>query len=520
MSAVREDGGDLIRPGRSKAGLEPPGGRRRFRCPKCNYLTYTRSGLQYHIRRHTGEKPFECQVCKSRFKCKSHLNRHLLTHTGVKPYACSLCPDRFARKTLLMAHMTEHYRLRQCSWTQVQQAHESVACLNPNPALRHSIGSSGHSSMVSPGSATTVPYPTDNRSTNACEQWNSVLPVGGSTRGYPHVGRGVLISQQWNSTSGNGSRIHTGLSAAEQSEPEFVSIQHSDGFSSVADSSHTDATPASINLVENYHLDFPSIDTSSGPENLPSLDNSTDRRTEPMDTVFINEDGNLTSEKSPSLQESVTEVSVEDQQPGWPTSKDVNSQDSSIKANLDLVKLEPSDDGETLPHAEPLWNSIKHAAESDERKGKDDAEEDRGANEAMLEVSSSGLISRLSTPVTQTDASNNSCTAFRTTSQQDASTKVHISGRKSQQARAKPVNEVKTSEKQSCSVVTFPVQPPTTRLLERDVYHCHYCEIFFVDCTMHILHMGLHGRENPWQCAICHRQCRDKYEFTAHSHSV
>ena len=45
---------------------------------------------------------------------------------------------------------------------------------------------------------------------------------------------------------------------------------------------------------------------------------------------------------------------------------------------------------------------------------------------------------------------------------------------------------------------------------------CKYCHIIYTDKTIYYLHMGLHNLNNPWQCNLCGKSCRDVHEFSSH----
>lgn len=80
-----------------------------YSCDKCSYSAPTKSALQVHYRRHTGEKPFHCSLCPYSSTNQANLDRHVKRHTGEKPYGCPYCPHRGIEKKNVIFHIrTKH----------------------------------------------------------------------------------------------------------------------------------------------------------------------------------------------------------------------------------------------------------------------------------------------------------------------------------------------------------------------------------------------------------------------------
>ncbi|KAK3871014.1 hypothetical protein Pcinc_023810 [Petrolisthes cinctipes] len=66
----------------------PTSDRKKVTCPICHVKTYHKSGLDIHMRSHTGEKPFACPYCPKKFTRSNDRKQHIRIHTGEKPFAC------------------------------------------------------------------------------------------------------------------------------------------------------------------------------------------------------------------------------------------------------------------------------------------------------------------------------------------------------------------------------------------------------------------------------------------------
>jgi len=59
-------------------------------------------------------------------------------------------------------------------------------------------------------------------------------------------------------------------------------------------------------------------------------------------------------------------------------------------------------------------------------------------------------------------------------------------------------------------------QTPRLAAGYRDAPMCKFCDILFLNKAIYYLHMGLHNVNNPWQCNVCGKICKDAVDFAAH----
>jgi len=76
-----------------------------FNCQECEYQCHFKSGIEKHMRKHTGEKPFKCCLCEYKTGENSNLLRHTMRHhEKVKNYNCDNCEFKTAIKLDLITH--------------------------------------------------------------------------------------------------------------------------------------------------------------------------------------------------------------------------------------------------------------------------------------------------------------------------------------------------------------------------------------------------------------------------------
>ena len=96
---------------------EPESFSKYYQCPVCSYCSSFSSGLERHMRSHTGEKPYACSLCPHRSALPENLKRHMQTHTGEKPHECPYCCRLFNRKSHVARHVSKIHGINEASPT-------------------------------------------------------------------------------------------------------------------------------------------------------------------------------------------------------------------------------------------------------------------------------------------------------------------------------------------------------------------------------------------------------------------
>ncbi|XP_059471705.1 zinc finger protein 665-like [Neocloeon triangulifer] len=84
-----------------------------FPCTMCDKKFSRRTKLEYHMRRHTGERHFTCTICSKSFHDSVRLKAHTERHSTDKKFKCDECGSGFVCKRYLTNHKSRYHRRRE-----------------------------------------------------------------------------------------------------------------------------------------------------------------------------------------------------------------------------------------------------------------------------------------------------------------------------------------------------------------------------------------------------------------------
>ncbi|XP_013177226.1 PREDICTED: zinc finger protein 501-like [Papilio xuthus] len=115
--------------------LEHEGKKVTIRCPVCDKIFVTWSGLFRHKARHTHLERFKCRTCGKEFKTRNTLRMHRDTHKERKFCICDVCGKNFLSLSSLKNHLEIHNESREKKY----ECGECGKKFYANPNLRSHI---------------------------------------------------------------------------------------------------------------------------------------------------------------------------------------------------------------------------------------------------------------------------------------------------------------------------------------------------------------------------------------------
>ncbi|GFO49244.1 Zinc finger protein 91 [Plakobranchus ocellatus] len=79
-----------------------------FYCKECNKYFSSKSCLQHHMKRHSGDLRFECALCGKKFISSNSLESHMVMHSVQTRYKCDICGYQCRHRTGLDRHRKIH----------------------------------------------------------------------------------------------------------------------------------------------------------------------------------------------------------------------------------------------------------------------------------------------------------------------------------------------------------------------------------------------------------------------------
>lgn len=84
------------------------GDKNQFKCPGCDKVFQTPTGLRHHKAIHTGEFKYKCEFCDKGFVSRVRCEEHRASHTKEERYSCEICGKKFSFQATYWIHRKWH----------------------------------------------------------------------------------------------------------------------------------------------------------------------------------------------------------------------------------------------------------------------------------------------------------------------------------------------------------------------------------------------------------------------------
>ncbi|XP_006821727.1 uncharacterized protein LOC102809693 [Saccoglossus kowalevskii] len=502
-------------------------------------------------------RPFKCTLCPQAFKQKGHLVQHLRIHTGTKPYRCELC----GYASTIRGNLTAHTKLRHNNTnankrTRLRCPHcglyfKFIDTLQVHIASRHfgavNAGRQNDNQTIPPvSSGFSSPQAAQNSFDRNVDMQHinttrsDVMPVSIATSAPTLSSDSVIFQnqpavpsmmsvQQWEVIDNGSIAVRNdmmdGAASSSQSANENP-VTQTDQTSSTSFSADNGAPGSHGNAVQEYDLTVPSGDVTDETGIKVENQSFTDCQKE---SKVSNSEASIGFSRTPMQQKLLYAAQVRTEKDKVTT---VDDDSSATDAGTRQDSLEIAMD-----------TGFVSSFNTSEAHNNQDVEEIRTVNSVIspnavecipsssnsqLNIAATSSVKRIrksrrsitsSSPVSVPRGNNLSMVSSPTmrsthspSSQQSINspginTTVHMFNQ-SGLSPSSPSSHAASPSRRS-SLMKFKFQ-------NKDSLLCEFCDIVFSDTIMHTIHMGWHNHQNPFQCGVCGKVCRDKYDFMCH----
>ena len=423
-------------------------------------------------------KIYNCMLCNYKTPRKGGLKAHYAMHSEIRPFACDLCSYTAKRKYDLKKHKIIKHNKRFSKAKRFSSSHISLMA-------QHSEAGTSHLS----GPSSSISSPSLNDSYEGEADSNAQMMVKMEPDDYYDR----VSDSNLNAYSGHSSQeTLRGCEDYENGEvsSHCTSTTHDQAYTNV----HSQSTEA-IASSSDHNLFY--FRPSEGQLNFHSLDGNIATPVENHDNQSSSyrgvESSHVYELPSPYLGNNLS-TERSDQSSVSSPCEGVNSSFSQpdFVVNPDYDDVKPSCSSTSKMYAEEVtYNGPSQDVNSDEKSfdENDTIYIDESTSENCAED-----LRKIPEKVHMYDSND-----------QQNNMPVNLSFNKDRDKGQKV-------EKDVCDDASVKHIATMTRRM----FSCEHCDIMFGDSALYLMHVGLHGNDDPWKCKLCDRSFHDVYGFTSH----